>query len=71
MTNMYPDPVLTTEERAALVSAADPLKAARRTLDKLEAIGFDVTADREIVDRTEMQREGLLKQFGTRSLRKS
>lgn len=66
MTNMFPDPVLTTEERAALVSAEDPLKAAKRTLDKLEAAGFDTTADREVVERTEMQRAGLLKQFGMR-----
>ena len=64
--NQFTDPVITTEERAALISAQDPLKVARRTLDKLEGIGFDVAPDREVVDRVEMQRAGLLEQFGVR-----
>lgn len=64
MVQQFNDPVITSDERSFLVSAAEPLKVARRTLDKLEGIGFDVSADRELVDRTEAQRAGLLKQFG-------
>lgn len=62
----FSDPVLSAEERTALVSAADPLKVAKRTLDKLDAIGFDVTEHRDLIDRTEAQRAGLLKAFGVR-----
>lgn len=66
MTMQFFDPVLNADERATLVSAADPLKVAARTLDKLDAIGFDVTEHRDLVARTEAQRAGLLKAFGVR-----
>lgn len=64
MVQQFNDPTINPDERAYLISAADPLKVAKRTLDKLDAIGFDVSADRELVERTEQQRAGLLKQFG-------
>lgn len=66
MTNSFTDPVLLPEERSFLTSSAAPLKMAKRTLDKLEAAGIDVTPEREMVERTEFQRAGLLKQFGVR-----
>lgn len=66
MVQDFSRPVLSAEDRAYLTNAAKPFKTARKTLEDLQAIGFDVSADLALADLAEQQRAGLLRQFGAR-----
>lgn len=56
-------PALTPEQRAALNDQAQPLRVVRSVLEDLEAIGADVTPEKDLLDRTEAMRAGLIDKF--------
>ena len=70
MVQRFDDPVLTADERAFLRGAAEPLARARGTLEKLAAIGIDVTDDLAQLDAQEQIRAGLLANFTARRPRR-
>lgn len=65
MQNQPSRPALTPDERIRLQGFEPQLRVARTTLDDLEAIGVDVSADRDLLDRTEQLRSGLLERFSS------
>lgn len=71
MVQKFDMPTLTTDEKALLQAAADPLARAKTVLDRLEAIGVDVTDHRAQLDQVEQLRSGLLQQFGANRPRRA
>lgn len=61
-------PTLSADERARLLDAEPHLRVVRGVLDDLESIGADVGADRDVLDRTETMRAGLIEKFSTQQL---
>ena len=70
MVQRFDEPVLSAEQKALLQNMGDPLKAAKRTLEKLATAGFDVTDDMIHLEAVNAQREGLLSQFSRRTARR-
>lgn len=58
-------PVLTADERAMLLSHEAPLRVVEQTLTDLESIGADVSAERDLLTRTQVMRQGLLEKFSS------
>lgn len=58
-------PVLTADEQALLRGHEAVIRTAKSVLDDLEAIGADVAEHRDLLDRTEQMRAGLLQRFST------
>lgn len=61
-------PVLNPEERASLLNAEGHLRVVRGVLDDLAEIGADVSTERDLLDRTEAMRSGLLDKFSSATL---
>lgn len=58
-------PTLSTEDRRALQDAAPKLNTIRSVIDDLDAIGVDVSAERDLLEQTEKMRSGLLERFSS------
>lgn len=63
MVSEFSRPVLSPEERAALLATEQPLRAVKSVLADLQEIGFDVSVDLEWADNQERMRKGLLDRF--------
>lgn len=61
-------PVLTPDERSTLLNAEGHLQMINSVLADFEDIGVDTAPEREMFDRTERMRAGMLDRFSTQQI---